>query len=54
MAKDSREEDLELLKGCLDNDRKQQKELYRKYFKSMFQICLSYSGDRDEAKDILQ
>jgi RNA polymerase sigma-70 factor (ECF subfamily) len=54
MAKDSREEDLELLKGCLDNDRKQQKELYRKYFKAMFQICLSYSGDRDEAKDILQ
>ena len=43
-----------LLKGCLENDRKSQKLLYRKYFKTMFQICLSYSGDKDEAKDILQ
>jgi RNA polymerase sigma-70 factor (ECF subfamily) len=43
-----------LLKGCLQNDRKYQKLLYEKYFNTMFQICLSYSGDRDEAKDILQ
>ena len=28
--------------------------LYRKYFTTMFRICLSYSGDKDEAKDILQ
>lgn len=54
MAKNSREEDLELLKGCLENDRRLQKQLYRKYFKAMFQICLSFSGDREEAKDILQ
>ncbi len=50
----SREEDLILLKGCLQNDRKLQKQLYKKYFKKMFQICLSYCGDRVEAKDILQ
>lgn len=43
-----------LLKGCLENDRKHQKLLYEKYFKIMFQICLSYSGNRTEAKDILQ
>ena len=43
-----------LLKACLQNDRKYQKLLYEKYFKAMFQVCLSYSGDRDEAKDILQ
>ncbi len=47
-------EDNILLKGCLENDRKSQKLLYRKYFKPMFRICLSYSGDKDEAKDILQ
>ena len=50
----SHEEDLKLLGGCLENDRRSQKQLYRKYFKTMFQICLSYSGDRVEAKDILQ
>lgn len=54
MVSGSREEDIVLLKGCLKNDRRQQKLLYEKYFKTMFQICLSYSGDRDEAKDILQ
>lgn len=54
MAKNSRDEDLELLRGCLENDRRLQKQLYQKYFKPMFQICLSYSGDRIEAKDILQ
>lgn len=54
MAVSSRKEDLVLLKGCLENDRRLQKQLYQKYFKAMFQICLSYSGDRAEAKDILQ
>lgn len=54
MVEKSREEDLEILRGCLDNDRKAQKLLYQKHFKVMFQICLSYTGDRDEAKDILQ
>lgn len=54
MVEKSREEDLELLRGCLANDRRLQEQLYRKYFKTMFQVCLSYSGDRVEAKDILQ
>ena len=54
MVEKSYEDDLELLRGCLANDRRLQKELYKKYFKTMFQICLSYSGDRVEAKDILQ
>ena len=55
MAEKSHEDDdLELLRGCLANDRRVQKQLYKRYFKTMFQICLSYSGDRAEAKDILQ
>lgn len=54
MVGSPREEDIKLLRGCLDNDRRLQKQLYQKYFKPMFQICLSYSGDRVEAKDILQ
>ena len=47
-------EDKALVEGCLLNDRLIQKELYAKYFKKMFQICLSYTGSREEAKDILQ
>jgi len=54
MVGNTRREELELLRGCLENDRRAQKQLYRIYFKAMFQICLSYSGDRVEAKDILQ
>jgi RNA polymerase sigma factor (sigma-70 family) len=49
-----RDDDKILVEGCLQNDRKLQKQLYQKYFKSMFQICLSYSGNRTEAKDIIQ
>jgi len=48
------EEDQILLKGCLENDRRIQRRLFEKYFKKMFRICLSYSGDKNEAKDILQ
>ena len=54
MVVNPREEESELLKGCLENDRRSQKQLYQTYSKTMFQICLSYSGDRVEAKDILQ
>lgn len=54
MVGNKREEELELLRGCLENDRRSQKQLYKIYFKTMFHICLSYSGDRVEAKDILQ
>lgn len=50
----SQKEDHILLEGCLNNDRGIQKKLFEKYFAKMFRICLSYSGDRAEAKDILQ
>lgn len=54
MVEISQQEDRILLKGCLKNDRQFQKQLFEKYFAKMFRICLSYSGDRVEAKDILQ
>ena len=54
MFGNTREEELGLLRGCLENDRRSLKQLYQIYFKTMFQICLSYSGDKEEAKDILQ
>lgn len=44
----------ELIRGCLNNDRKAQEQLYRKYADDMFVVCLAYESDLDEAKDILQ
>ncbi len=43
-----------LIEGCLKNKRQSQETLYRKYASTMYHICLSFTGDRDEAKDILQ
>lgn len=43
-----------LVKGCLNNNRYSQELLYRKYASKMYHICLSYTGDRDTAKDVLQ
>lgn len=46
--------DNELIKGCLKKDRRYQELLYRKYARKMFYVCLSFTGDQDEAADILQ
>jgi RNA polymerase sigma factor (sigma-70 family) len=43
-----------LVEGCIKNNRKIQELLYRKFSKEMYNICLSYEENRDEAKDILQ
>ena len=44
----------ELIRGCLNNDRKAQEQLYRRFADDMFVVCLAYESDLDEAKDILQ
>ncbi len=44
----------EIWKGCLRGDPKYQKELYIKYSKKMFAVCLRYSNNHDHAADILQ
>ncbi len=46
--------DDELISGCRQNNRKSQEMLYRRYARSMYNLCLIYEGDRDNAKDILQ
>lgn len=46
--------DEELLKGCLEKDRKYQEQLYRKYSRKMYSICQAYARDKDMAQDILQ
>lgn len=43
-----------LIKGCINDERKYQEILYKKYAKKMFLVCKSYARDRDEAMDFLQ
>jgi RNA polymerase sigma-70 factor (ECF subfamily) len=44
----------EIVKGCIDNDRKCQEMLYHTFSNIMYGVCLSYTKNKDEAKDVLQ
>lgn len=44
----------ELIKQCLKGDQAAQKKLYDTYSRTMYGICLRYSSNAEEAKDILQ
>jgi RNA polymerase sigma factor (sigma-70 family) len=46
--------DDDLIRGCMENNRKSQEMLYRRYAGAMYNLCLIYENDRDNAKDILQ
>jgi RNA polymerase sigma factor (sigma-70 family) len=47
-------EELDLLEGCLKNDRLMQKRLYYKYCDAMFTLAYRILNDHDEANDALQ
>lgn len=47
-------DDKDLISGCIQNNRTKQNELYKKYSRKMFVVCLRYSKGRLEAEDILQ
>ncbi|KPK83979.1 MAG: hypothetical protein AMS27_11285 [Bacteroides sp. SM23_62_1] len=44
----------DIIKGCLDEDRISQEKLYKMFSSKMFGLCLQYSNNYDDAKDILQ
>jgi RNA polymerase sigma factor (sigma-70 family) len=44
----------DLIQGCLEEDRRMQEELYRRFSPRMYGICLRYAGNVAEAEDILQ
>jgi RNA polymerase sigma factor (sigma-70 family) len=46
--------DDELIRGCRENNRKSQEMLYRRYARAMYNLCLIYESDHDNAKDVLQ
>lgn len=49
-----RETEIELVEGCISNDRKSQKRLYYKYCNAMYTIALRILKDEDDASDALQ
>lgn len=44
----------ELIKRCIANERQAQEILYRQHADKMYNVCLTYTNDEDEACDILQ
>jgi RNA polymerase sigma factor (sigma-70 family) len=43
-----------IINGCLKGDRRDQEILYRRYSARLYAVCLQYSGNDEEARDILQ
>lgn len=44
----------EIIKGCLEGNRRDQELLYRRHAAKLYAVCLQYSGNNEEARDILQ
>ena len=44
----------DLINGCMQNDRRMQEELYRRFSPRMYAVCLRYAANAEEAEDILQ
>jgi RNA polymerase sigma-70 factor (ECF subfamily) len=48
------EEELhQLINGCVKQDRKSQKMLYKAFYGFSMGICLRYAGNRDEAAEVM-
>lgn len=43
-----------IIKGCLAGNRRDQELLYRRHASRLYAVCLQYSGNEEEARDILQ
>ncbi|MBI2282002.1 MAG: RNA polymerase sigma factor [Bacteroidetes bacterium] len=43
-----------IIKGCINGDRKSQKELYKLYYSKMMNVCFRYAKNADDAQDLLQ
>jgi RNA polymerase sigma factor (sigma-70 family) len=46
--------DSDIIQGCLEGNPRMQEQLYRQYAPKMYAVCLRYSGQPEDAQDILQ
>ena len=44
----------DIIKGCLNKDRKMQEMLYHRFSSKMYAVCLRYCKDAEDAQDLLQ
>lgn len=44
----------DLIKGCIEGDRRMQEELYRRFSPKMYAVCLRYANNSEDAQDLLQ
>ncbi len=42
-----------IIKGCRENDRQSQQELYRNFYSYAMSICVRYTGNEDDAVEVL-
>lgn len=53
MQNSAEQAEQELINGCIQNSRKHQEQLYRKFFPAMLAMCRKYLSDEEEVLDIL-
>lgn len=46
-------DEIELIKGCVNNERHAQNHLFQAYSKKMMTVCFRYSRNREDAEDVL-
>ena len=44
----------DLIQGCINGDRQMQELLYQRFSPKMYTVCLRYSGNTEDARDLLQ
>ena len=44
----------QIIRGCLENNRRSQETLFKLYYGKMLSVCMRYSNDRDSAEEVLQ
>lgn len=42
-----------LVEGCINDDRNSQRKLYEHFYGKMMAVCLRYTGNRDDASEVL-
>lgn len=48
-----KQEEQQIINGCIEGKEKYHKILYERYYGKMLMVCMRYSKDREEAKDVL-
>ncbi len=41
------------IEGCIKNDRRAQEALYKAYYRAMISLCLRYTGNSEDAVEVL-